>query len=159
ASASHSPNINRAPLASGRTGRVAPTDKLELAGMAERISHDTAPVMALHVPLPILVVSGVYVLLLLIGDRLLNDPDTYWHLVIGQWIVEHRAVPHTDVFSYTMNGAPWIANQWLSQVLYAAGYALAGWTGIVVMAVAAIAAACGLLARFLLERLPVLPAL
>ena len=71
--------------------------------------------MALRAPLPLVVAACVYALLLALGHRLLNDPDSFWHLVIGRWMVEHVAVPRADMFSFTMAGAPWIAKEWLSQ--------------------------------------------
>jgi hypothetical protein len=63
------------------------------------------------------------------GDRLLIDPDTRWQITVGQWILDHRAVPVTDVYSFTMRGQPWISTQWLAQVMYALAYAVAGWAG------------------------------
>src|SRR5262249_59992353 len=45
------------------------------------------------------------------------------------------------------------AKEWLSQVLFAGAYRLAGWTGVVALAAAAIAAAFGLLTRSLSEQL------
>jgi hypothetical protein len=114
---------------------------------------------ALRVSLPLCVGAAVYALLLVLGARLLNDPDVYWHIAVGRWIVEHRAFPHLDVFSATMTGAPWIAKEWLSQLLYAGAHALAGWPGVVVPAAATIAAAFALLAHFLLQKLAPLPAL
>ena len=109
--------------------------------------------------LPIALAAVVYVLMAVSGAKLLNDPDTCWHLVVGQWILQHGAVPHADMFSHTFLGQPWIAKEWLSQVLYAGAYAAAGWTGIVVLACVAIAAAFALLAHCLLERLAFIPAL
>ena len=100
-----------------------------------------------RVPLVAYVGAGVYALLLLTGDRLLIDPDTLWQVTVGQWIVEHRAVPVTDVYSFTMRGQPWISTQWLAQVLYAMAYAVAGWAGPVALAASAIAATFALLAR------------
>jgi hypothetical protein len=82
-----------------------------------------------RVPLVLWVGIGVYALFLLSGDRLLIDPDTLWQITVGQWIVDHRAVPVTDVYSFTMRGRPWISTQWLAQVLYAVTYAVAGWAG------------------------------
>jgi hypothetical protein len=41
------------------------------------------------------------------STAMLSDPDTYWHLATGRWIVEHAAVPKTDPFSHSMPGAPW----------------------------------------------------
>ncbi len=76
----------------------------------------------LRVSLPLCAAAAIYALLLLLGARLLNDPDVYWHIAVGRWIVEHRAVPHVDPFSATMAGAPWIAKEWLSQLLYAGAH-------------------------------------
>ena len=103
--------------------------------------------------MPLWVGVGVYALFLLAGNRLLIDPDTMWQITVGQWILDHRAVPQTDVYSFTMRGQPWISTQWLAQVLYAKAYAVAGWSGPVVMAAGAIAATFALLARFLIRRL------
>ena len=59
----------------------------------------------------------LYLVVLLVGNKLLNDPDTYWHIVVGQWILAH-GFPHADPFSFTFAGKPWIAKEWLSQLLY-----------------------------------------
>jgi hypothetical protein len=99
--------------------------------------------------MPLWVGVGVYALFLLAGNRLLIDPDTMWQITVGQWILDHRAVPETDVYSFTMRGQPWISTQWLAQVLYAKSCAIAGWSGPVVLAASAIAASFALLARFL----------
>ena len=103
--------------------------------------------------LPLWVGIFVYALFLLAGNRLLIDPDTMWQITVGQWIIDHRAVPEVDVYSFTMRGQPWISTQWLAQVIYARAYATAGWSGPVVLAAAAIAATFALLAKFLNRRL------
>jgi hypothetical protein len=36
-----------------------------------------------------------------------------WQIAVGQWILEPRAVPKTDVYSFTMHGQPSISTQWL----------------------------------------------
>lgn len=109
--------------------------------------------------LPWLMGAGVYALLLTLGPRLLNDPDSYSHIAVGRWILVHAALPTSDPFSFSMHGAPWIPFEWLSEVIYAAVYALAGWAGVVVLAAAAIALALGLLTHFLLRELSPKPAL
>jgi hypothetical protein len=103
--------------------------------------------------LPLWVGVGIYALFLLAGNRLLIDPDTLWQITVGQWILDHRALPETDVFSFTRHGEPWISTQWLAQVAYAKAFSLAGWAGPVVLAATAIAATFALLARFLNRRL------
>ncbi|MBA5791110.1 hypothetical protein H3280_29430, partial [Escherichia coli] len=67
--------------------------------------------------------------------------DTYWQIVVGQSIIDHRALPQTDVYSFTRFGAPWMSSSWLAQVLYAASYAMAGWAGPVILAAFGTAAA------------------
>jgi hypothetical protein len=114
---------------------------------------------ALRLSLPLCIAAAIYALLILHGSRLLEDPDVYWHITVGRWIVEHRAFPHVDPFSATMGGAPWIAKEWLSQLLYAGAHAIAGWPGVVVLAAAAIAAAVALLTHFLVQKLAPVPAL
>jgi hypothetical protein len=44
----------------------------------------------------------------LAGLRTVSDPDTFWQLATGRWVVEHHRVFSTDVFSYTAQGQPWI---------------------------------------------------
>jgi hypothetical protein len=103
--------------------------------------------------LPLWVGVFAYALFFLAGDRLLIDPDTQWQITVGQWILDHRAVPQTDVYSFTMRGQPWISTQWLAQVAFAKVHAWFGWSGPVVLAAAASAATFALLARFLSRRL------
>jgi hypothetical protein len=98
-------------------------------------------------PLALWVGIGIYVLLLVLGNGLLNDPDTLWQIKVGQWVLDHHAVPETDIYSFTMHGQPWISTQWLAQVMYAEVFAIAGWSGPVVLAATAIAATFALLAR------------
>ena len=97
---------------------------------------------------------GVYAVLLTCGDRLLNDSDTYWQISVGRWIIDHGAVPRTDIYSFTKAGEPWMSSSWLAQVLLAGSYDLAGWTGPVALASASIAATFAFLAWILCRRIP-----
>ena len=123
---------------------------LSIAETAEESLEDTSATRGL---LPLWVGAGVYAMFLLGGNRLLIDPDTMWQVTVGQWILDHHAVPHTDVYSFTMQGQPWISTQWLSQVLFAKAYSIAGWAGPVVLTSAALAVTFALFARFLSRRL------
>ena len=121
--------------------------------MTLSIAHSTENTSPMRGLLPLWVGVFIYALLVLAGNHMLADPDTFWHVTIGQWILDHRTVPETDVYSFTMRGQPWISTQWLAQVLFAKTYALAGWSGPVLLAAGSIAAAFGLLAKFLSRRL------
>lgn len=59
--------------------------------------------------------------------RNILDPDVWWHLKTGEYIVAHRAVPHTDPFSYTRAGQRWVAHEWLTELFMYGLYRLAGW--------------------------------
>jgi hypothetical protein len=107
--------------------------------------------------LPIIFGATAYLNMVASTNRMLVDSDVYWHLVVGQWIVDHRAVPHVDPFSFTMHGAPWITSAWLSEILYLGAFKLAGWAGPVILAALSVAAAFFLLTRLLLKRLPTMP--
>jgi hypothetical protein len=52
--------------------------------------------------------------------------DIWWHLAGGRAILQMRAVPATDPFSYTAAGREWIDLHWLFQVLAYGLYRLAG---------------------------------
>lgn len=96
--------------------------------------------------------SCVLAFLMLLGDRLLQDGDTFWHIVVGERMLDRLAMPRVDEFSHSAAGAPWIAKEWLAQLLLALAWRAGGWGGVVLLAGASFAAACGLLFAFLLRR-------
>jgi hypothetical protein len=74
------------------------------------------------------------------SNTIFNDGDVSWHIATGQWIIDHRAVPHTDPFSFTWAGKPWVTFEWLAQVILAAAYRLAGYSGTAALVTAALMA-------------------
>jgi len=56
--------------------------------------------------------------LLAMTSRSITDPDLWWHLRTGQWAVENGRVPHTDPFSFTRGGSPWVSHEWLSEIIF-----------------------------------------
>ncbi len=73
-------------------------------------------------------VCVAYVLL----NRRLADPDMFWHIATGRWIVENRTVPTTDPFSWWAAPLhrPWVAQEWLFGLLVYGLYALGGFTAV-----------------------------
>jgi hypothetical protein len=47
------------------------------------------------------------------------EGDMWWHLVVGKWILKNHAWPTHDFYSFTAYGNPWIADQWLGEVVIA----------------------------------------
>lgn len=119
--------------------------------MSDHIIARTGRIADSQATLPWLVAAGMYLVLIVLGHRLLADPDSYSHIALGRWILEHHAVPTTDPLSLTMRGVHWVAFEWLSQVAYAIALALGGWTAVAALAALAAATSFGLLTRFLLR--------
>ena len=74
------------------------------------------------VSLPLIFGIGIYLLIITHASAVLRDPDTFWHIVVGQWIIAHGAVPDHGIFSATMANAPWLDQEWLAEILMASGY-------------------------------------
>jgi len=70
--------------------------------------------------------------------------DVWWHLKTGQWIVEHKALPFDDPFSYTAKN-PVVLHEWGAEVVswviykYIASWALAVFSALLIVAAFAIA--------------------
>ncbi len=58
------------------------------------------------------------------------DPDIWWHLKVGDWIIDHAAVPHTGILSRTAASRPWVAYSWGYEILMSRAYAWFGLIGI-----------------------------
>jgi hypothetical protein len=60
-------------------------------------------------------------LLLLLAFCLKNlrEPDLWWQLRTGEWILQNKAVPVTDPFSFTHAGEPWLNIKWGFEVCIA----------------------------------------
>jgi hypothetical protein len=75
---------------------------------------------------------AVYAVAVLAVMRPVVDPDLWWHLRTGEWIVQTQSVPSTDPFSTAGPDKPWIAYSWLFDLLVYGIYRAWGLTGILV---------------------------
>lgn len=48
------------------------------------------------------------------------DPDLWWHIKVGRDILATHHWPVSDSFSFTASGQPWMAAEWVGDVLFAA---------------------------------------
>jgi len=68
------------------------------------------------------VTTALWVLSLIIIARVLvrplSDPDIWWHLASGRYMVEHRMLLNFEVFSFALSGMEWINFEWLTEILY-----------------------------------------
>ncbi len=61
------------------------------------------------------------------------DPDLWWHVKVGETILATRHWPTEDIYSFTVLRQPWLAYEWLGDLVLAAGYHLAGVRGLEVL--------------------------
>lgn len=80
-----------------------------------------------------LATGGLILLMLGVAVVANGSSDTWWHLATGRWIVQNHAVPHADPFSFTAAGKPWVAHEYLSDVVMYLVFHLAGWGGLVML--------------------------
>ncbi len=90
---------------------------------------------------------------LVFPGRLINsDGDLARHLRLGSHMLDHRAFIREDFFSWSKAGEPFVAFEWLSEIIYATVHRLSGLAGIAIFAGLLLAFTYALLVRFLLRR-------
>lgn len=52
------------------------------------------------------------------GFTVMLNSDLWFHLAAGRLIVDERAIPRTDSWSFTAAGQPWHNHEWLSDVIF-----------------------------------------
>jgi hypothetical protein len=83
---------------------------------------------------------------------LLRDADTGWHIRSGELILATHAIPRSDPFSYTRQGDPWCAWEWMYDVVVGAIHHVSGLNGVVLFTAAVVSSTFALLFRFVLRR-------
>ena len=84
---------------------------------------------------------------------LLNrDGDLPRHIAVGKVMLESGGLVREDFFSHTASGQPFLAYEWLSQLIFATVYEFAGLDAVAVLAAVLIAFSYALVAGFLIRR-------
>ena len=66
-----------------------------------------------------------------LGERLLADCDTGYHIRAGEYILETLSIPRMDMFSFLDPPPAWTAHEWLSEIFMALTHKAMGLTGVV----------------------------
>ncbi len=61
----------------------------------------------------------LFIIAIVLCIRLVHEPDLWWQTRTGEYILEHKSVPNTDVFSYTYAGKPWLNVKWGFEIIQA----------------------------------------
>jgi hypothetical protein len=58
-----------------------------------------------------------------------TDPDYWWHVSVGSWILDHGDVPHAQWISWLADKPGWISQEWAGEVAMALADRMAGTLG------------------------------
>ena len=61
-----------------------------------------------------------------------QDPDVWWHLRVGRWMVENGKLPSVDLFTHTVPTHVWTDHEYLTEVLMWLLYSATGFTGLAI---------------------------
>ena len=101
--------------------------------------HRRLGVPALHPAWIVVAMVAAGLLRAALGAGVTND--AWWHWAAGQWMLDHHTVIRHDVFSYSVPGRPWVAEEWGFEVLLAGLVRLLGGAGFWVVSAGACVAA------------------
>jgi len=73
-----------------------------------------------------LLLGGVMVVILALFIGVEQDPDFWWHLRIGHWMVQNGQLPSTDIFTFTAAGHHWTDHEYLTEILMWLAYSTLG---------------------------------
>ncbi|HUZ90236.1 MAG TPA: hypothetical protein VMU49_10485 [Candidatus Acidoferrales bacterium] len=79
-----------------------------------------------------LFLGGVMLAILAALVQPVEDPDFWWHLRTGEWIVAHRNIPTHDLYTFTVSGHVWTDHEYLTEALMWLGYQWTGMAGIAI---------------------------
>jgi hypothetical protein len=89
-------------------------------GLTERLSAKT------------LLLGSVMIVILSLFIAGEQDPDFWWHLRIGRWMVDHGRLPSTDIFTYTVPSHVWTDHEYLTEILMWLVYSATGVVGLAI---------------------------
>lgn len=72
-------------------------------------------------------------LLLMIPKFSYNDPDTFWHIEVGQYMIDHGQVLHYAIHTFYGDKLPYVPHEFGFQILVAPLYQALGWPGIYIL--------------------------
>ncbi len=98
---------------------------------------------------------GAFILFIIIFFyRPLETEDIWWHLNVGRWILDQRALPHVDIFPFTSRADPWILTQWLGSVIFYLVQKAAGYAGLQGLRSAIFVSALGVFFHYARRKIP-----
>jgi hypothetical protein len=79
-----------------------------------------------------LLIGSVLIVILALFIAPEQDPDFWWHLRVGQWMVDNGRLPSSDLFTYTVPSHVWTDHEYLTELLMWRVYSTLGLTALIV---------------------------
>jgi hypothetical protein len=79
-----------------------------------------------------LLIGGVMLATLMLFTAGIQDPDFWWHLRVGRWMVENGRLPSHDLFTYTVPDHVWTDHEYLTEVLMWLLFSATGAVGVAI---------------------------
>ncbi len=84
---------------------------------ATRFKTMIPAVRRFSLPVPFVVLAAFFLYRFLdVAASGITDPDYYWHISYGEWILDHGRLPTIDFWSWTYDGHPYRLTQWLGEL-------------------------------------------
>lgn len=78
---------------------------------------------------------AVWIMAIFSGKAGASDPDFWWHVAYGRWMLENGTIPTVDSFSWTFFGQPYQLTQWLGEYVMGAAFLNFGFRGTLIIGV------------------------
>ena len=73
-----------------------------------------------------LLLGGVMMVILVLFVGVEQDPDFWWHLRVGRWMVDNGRLPAQDLFTFTVSSHAWTDHEYLTEILMWLTYSTVG---------------------------------
>lgn len=91
-----------------------------------RSTHAGMKILQQVLSFPVMLASFLVGFVFLQARLFTVDPDLWWHIKVGNAILSTHHWPVSDYYSFTVSNQPWIAYEWLGEVLLAAANRIGG---------------------------------
>jgi hypothetical protein len=75
---------------------------------------------------PMMLATALVGMVFVHARNFIVDPDLWWHIKVGETILSTHHWPTTDPYSFTVTGQPWLAYEWLGEILLGTAHSIGG---------------------------------
>lgn len=83
-----------------------------------------------NVPKWLYCICIIGIVLLMIPKFSFNDPDTFWHIEVGRYMIDHGQILHYAIHTFYGDKLPYVPHEFGFQILVAPLYSAFGWPGV-----------------------------